>query len=56
MKGNAVPLHAKQARRGARSIALPIVILGDRRGLGGQRHAPAALPPGKRPGACFTGG
>jgi len=25
-------------------------------GVGGQRHAPAALPPGKRPGSHFTGG
>ena len=25
-------------------------------GVGGQRHAPAALPPGKRPGTHRTGG
>jgi hypothetical protein len=25
-------------------------------GLGGQRHAPAALPPGKRRGTHFIGG
>jgi len=25
-------------------------------GLGGQRHAPAALPPGKIPGTHFVGG
>jgi hypothetical protein len=25
-------------------------------GVGGQLHAPAALPPGKRPGTHFTGG
>jgi len=24
--------------------------------LGGQRHIPAILPPGKRPGTHFTGG
>ena len=24
--------------------------------VGGERHAPAALPPGKRPGTHFTGG
>jgi hypothetical protein len=24
--------------------------------VGGQRHAPAALPPGKRPGTHFRGG
>jgi hypothetical protein len=23
--------------------------------VGGQRHAPAAVPPGKRPGTCYTG-
>jgi hypothetical protein len=32
-----------------RSIALLFVNLGDR-WVDGQRHAPAALPPGKRPG------
>jgi hypothetical protein len=25
-------------------------------GVGGQRHAPASLPKGKRPGALFIGG
>ena len=25
-------------------------------GVDGQRHAPAALPPGKRPGILYTGG
>jgi hypothetical protein len=25
-------------------------------GVGGQRHAPAALPPGNRPGTGFIGG
>ena len=25
-------------------------------GVGGQRHAPAALPPGKKPGTHCTGG
>ena len=25
-------------------------------GVGGQRHAPAALPPGKRPGSLCVGG
>ena len=25
-------------------------------GVGGQRHAPATLPPGKRPGTCCTWG
>ena len=25
-------------------------------GVGGQRHAPAALPPGKRPDTHFAGG
>jgi hypothetical protein len=25
-------------------------------GVGGQRHAPAILPPGKRPGIHFIGG
>ena len=25
-------------------------------GVGGYRHAPAALPPGKRPGVHYTGG
>ena len=25
-------------------------------GVGGQRHAPAAVPPGNKPGTHFTGG
>jgi hypothetical protein len=52
-----VPLHAIQSQRRGRSIALPTVYLvcstharpRRKKWGGGQRHAPAALPPGKRP-------
>jgi hypothetical protein len=43
------------AQRRSRVIAL--LFLQPRRsmGVGGQRHAPAALPPGKKPGTQCTG-
>ena len=46
-----------KAQRGSRGIAL-FFNLGARWGLGigGQHHAPAALPPGKRPGTYCKGG
>jgi len=45
-----------KAQRGSRGIALlfPLTLALD--GVGGQRHAPAALPPGKRPGTHCIGG
>ena len=48
LKGKSLPLRAKQAQRGGRGIAVPIVYLGDRKRVGGQRQAPAALAPFKR--------
>jgi len=40
-----------KALKGSRGIALLLLYnLGARLGVGGQRHAPAALTPGKRPG------
>jgi hypothetical protein len=33
----------------SRGIALPFHDLGSKMGMGGQHHAPAALPPGKVP-------
>lgn len=51
-----VLLHAKQAQRGGRDIGLPVLDAGARRGLGGQRHVPADLPPGKTPCAHEPGG
>ena len=40
---------------GNRGVTILVHNLSDRRGTGIQRHAPAALPPGKRPGTHFTG-
>ena len=44
------------AQRVGRGIALLFHDRGTRRGVSGQRHAPAALYPPKRPGTHFTGG
>ena len=48
--------HAMKAQRGSRGI--PLLFLYPRHyvRVGGQRHAPAALPPGKRPGTKFIEG
>jgi hypothetical protein len=48
LKGKALPLRAKQKQRRGRGIAVPIIYLGDRKRVGAQRQAPAALPPFKR--------
>jgi hypothetical protein len=46
--------QATKAQRGSRGIALSSTSALD--GVGGQCHAPAALPPGKRPGThCIKG-
>ena len=37
-------------------IAPAVLILGTRRGVSGQIHAPAVLPPGNNPGIHRTGG
>jgi len=44
--GHPVPCHATQIQMGT-STALPSLALFARLSIGGQRHAPAALPPGK---------
>jgi len=44
-KGKAFPLHAKQAQRKGTPPPYSTPVLEE-----GQRHAPAAAPPGKRPG------
>jgi hypothetical protein len=46
--------QATKAQRGSRGKALSLISALD--GVGGQRHAPAALPPGKKPGTHFIGG
>ena len=47
--------QATKAHRGSRySCTLSLTSALD--GVGGQGHAPAALPPGKRPGTHCTGG
>jgi hypothetical protein len=53
---NAVWLTLKQAQGGSRGRALQFIILGARSKVGGQRHALAALPMGKRPFAHYTRG
>ena len=43
------PEQAMKAQRGVQVLLYSFFNLGAR-GVGGQRHAPATLPPGKRPG------
>jgi hypothetical protein len=45
-----------KAQRRRRYIALLFFNLGDKTGVGVQRHATAALPPPKRPGTHCIGG
>ena len=47
VKVKLTPEQATKAQRGNRGIALLFLNLGARWGMGGQLHAPAALPPGK---------
>jgi len=47
---------ATKAQRGIRGIALLFLLTLALDGVGGQRHAPAALPTGKKPGTYFIGG
>jgi hypothetical protein len=42
-------LNRLESPEGGRGIALHSLDLGTRRGVGGQHHVPAALPPGKDP-------
>ena len=44
------------AQRGSRCIALLFLQPRRKMGVGGQRHAPTALPPGKRPHTHCIGG
>ena len=46
--------QATKAQRGSRGIALLFFNSGASLGVGGQGHAPVALPPGKRPGIHCT--
>ena len=55
IKGKGVSLRAKQAQRECRRVAVPI-LHPDCTGEGGQIHDPAAMNPGKRPGAHYTVG
>ena len=48
--------QATKAQRRSRCIALLFLQPRRQMGMGGQRHAPAALPPGKRPGTHCIGG
>jgi hypothetical protein len=53
-KGKGYQLRAMKAQWEDRGIAIPTHNLGTRRGWVSQHHAPAALPPGKRPGTNCT--
>jgi hypothetical protein len=44
-----------KAQKGSRGIALHILNVGARLGVGGQRHFLAALSPGKNAGTSCTG-
>jgi hypothetical protein len=46
-KGHTIKDHQGPRGGGGRCIALLILNLGARRGVGGQHHAPTSLPPGK---------
>jgi len=48
--------QAVKAQRQSRGISLLFFRLGARWGVGGQRHSPASLLPGKRHGTHCTGG
>ena len=48
--------QATKTQRGCRGIVYSFFNHDANVGMGGQRHAPAALPPGKRPGTQCTGG
>jgi len=55
-KVKTVTLRNKVAHKGSGGIPILNIDLGFGRELSGQRHAPATLPTGKRPGAhCTTG-
>jgi hypothetical protein len=45
-----------KTQKGSTGIAIHFFNIGATWGVGGQRHVPAALPPGKRPGTHFKGG
>ena len=47
--------EATKAQKGSRGITT-LSLTSALDGVGGQRHAPAALPPGKRPGTLCIGG
>jgi hypothetical protein len=49
-------LQAMVAQRGSRDYSSTLSLISSVDGLGGQRHALAALPPGKRPGTRCIGG
>ena len=49
-------LYRPYGSQGSRGIALLFLGHGTRRGMKGERHAPAALYPRERPGTHYTGG
>jgi hypothetical protein len=54
-KANFTLDQATKAQRGSRVIALTLSLTSAQDAVGGEHHAPAALPPGKRPGTHCIG-
>ena len=48
--------QAMKVQRGSRGVALLFLLPRRQKGVGGEHHAPDALPPGKRPDTHCTGG
>ena len=50
------PRNRPRRPRGGVQVALALSLTSAPDGVGGQSHAPVALPPGKKPGSHCTGG
>jgi hypothetical protein len=55
-KGTILPITGHEGPEGERRYSSTLSLTSALDGVGGQRHAPAALPPGKRPGTHCTCG
>jgi hypothetical protein len=55
-KGKAHPRRGHEGPEGEKKYRSILSLTSALDGEGGQRHAPAALPPGKRAGTHFAGG
>jgi len=54
-KGNVHPRTSHEGPQGLYKYSSTLFLTSALDGVGGQRHAPAALLPGKRPGTHFIG-